>query len=247
MPVTAEHVWPQWISKYLPKVKAEHLVISEVEGEDRTVQFRGLRVPFTTEVNCVCELCNTGWMAELEHTAEHELHAMIEGKHQTLHGWRQSIAATWAFKTAIMIEQAGRPDLRAIPPEIYTPFRQYLTPPPFSQVWIAAYRGISGHFYGHGSMRLLITSDGVPIPNDLTAYGGCLQVGALAFRLFGHLIRNGPRKVPQGDLARCLVPIWPVTPRTEWPPERSVDDGGLETLVKSMGDVPPAEPIRPAP
>lgn len=83
------------------EIKAEHYVIVEAEGEDEAVEFRGERVPFTTEANCVCKPCNEGWMAELEHTAEHELRAMIGGKPQVLHEWRQSIAATWAFKTAI--------------------------------------------------------------------------------------------------------------------------------------------------
>jgi hypothetical protein len=246
-PVTAEHVWPQWIAKYLPKVKAPHHVIAEVEGEGRSVEFRGLRVPFTTKVSCVCEPCNTGWMAELEHTAEHELHAMIEGKAQMLHGWRQAIAATWAFKTAVMIEQAGRADLRAIPHELYQPFRQWLRPPPFARLWMATYSGSSGHFYGHGQLRLLITAGGVSVPNDLTAYGACLQVGALAFLLYGHLIQGLPERVPKGNLARCLIPIWPVILRAEWPPELAVDDGGLEMLVKSLGDVPPAEGVSPGP
>src|ERR1035437_3729482 len=97
-PVTAEHVWPQWIAKYVPgtEIRAEHYVVVEAEGEDEAVEFRGERVPFTTEANCVCKPCNEGWMAELEHTAEHELHAMIEGKPQVLHEWRQSVAATRA-------------------------------------------------------------------------------------------------------------------------------------------------------
>jgi hypothetical protein len=235
-PVTAEHVWPRWIAKYLPDAKAEHYVVVEAEGREEAVEYRGERVPFSTTVRCVCKPCNEGWMAELERTAEHELHAMIEGRAQTLHEWRQSIAATWAFKTAIMVEQA-QADLRAIPTEVYRLFRQYLTAPPFSQVWLALYAGDSPHFYGRGSMRLVITAPaGVAVPDDLTAYGACLQVGALAFRLFGHLIQNGPRNVPTGRLADALVQIRPTVARAEWPLGLAVDDNGLHMLVKSMGE-----------
>jgi hypothetical protein len=247
--MTAEHVWPQWIAKYVPdtEIEAEHYVVVEAEGKDETVEFRGERVPFTTKAKCVCKACNEGWMAELEHTAEHELHAMIGGKPQVLHEWRESVAATWAFKTAIMVEQA-QPSHRAIPAEVYPHFRRYLTPPPFAQVWLALYAGVSPHFYGRGEMRLVIDSPaGVAVPDDLTAYGACLQVGALAFRLFGHLIKNGPVNAPSGELARALVPIRRQVPRAEWPPELAVEDEGLHLLVKSMGDIPPAPGVSPGP
>lgn len=179
-------------------------------------------------------------MHELETSAEQILAPLIQGQSAVWHEWRQSVAATWAFKTAIVLEQAHR-DVEAIPQEIYPLFRQYQTPPPFAQVWTAIYTGEFPHHYGRGAMRFrLTTPTGVAVPNDLTAYGACLQVGALAFRLFGHLVKDGPVNVPQGDIARSLIPIWKTTPRAEWPPELGVDDDGLEILVKSMGDVPPA-------
>ncbi|HEY4810899.1 MAG TPA: hypothetical protein VIH71_07575 [Solirubrobacteraceae bacterium] len=220
MPVTAEHVWPQWIAKYVPQteIKAEHYVLTETEGEAQTTEFRGERVPFTTEARCVCKPCNEGWMAEMEHTAEHELHAMIEGRSQTLHEWRQTIAATWAFKTAIMVEQAHATD-RAIPSEFYPLFWRYLTPPPYSQVWLGMYAGgESPHFYGRGQLRFLLTTpEGVSVPNDLTAYGAVLQVGALVFRLFGHLVKDGPVSVPTGEIARSLIQIRPTVPAPSGP------------------------------
>lgn len=228
------------------KLKAEHFVIAEAEGQEQSVEFRGERVPFTTEVKCVCKPCNEGWMAEMEHTAEQELHAMIEGRSQTLHEWRQTIAATWAFKTAIMIEQVQATD-RAIPSEFYPLFWRYLTPPPFSQVWLSVYAGgESPHFYGRSQLRFLLTTpEGVAVPNDLTAYGAVLQVGALVIRLFGHLVKDGPVSVPTGEIARSLIQIRPTVARAEWPPEMAVNDTGLHVLGKALGDVPPAEGVSP--
>jgi hypothetical protein len=249
---SAEHVWPQWIAKYLPHIKhikAPHLVVVEAEGQEQAVESRGERVAFTTKVRCVCKSCNTGWMHELETTAEPILAPLIQGKAGAWHQWRQTVAATWAMKTAIMVEQASAPELRAIPNGIFPGFQQILRPPlpPYLQVWTAAYAGPSPHFYGRAMLRLELTADGVAVPNDLTAYGACLQIGALTFRLFGHIIKDGPINVPDADIARCLVPIWPVSPRAEWPPELAVDDDGIELLVKSMGDIPPPVPIRPPP
>jgi hypothetical protein len=224
-----------------------HISLLQEEGREQSIAFRGERLPFTTKVRCVCKSCNEGWMHELETSAEPILAPLILGKSTVWHQWRQSVAATWAFKTAIVLEQAHG-DLRAIPTEIYPLFRQFQTPPPFAQVWAAAYVGDFPHHFGRGSMRFrLTTPEGVEVPNDLTAYGACLQVGALAFRLFGHLVKDGPIDVPHGDIARSLVRVWPTTARAEWPPELSVDDEGLELLVKSMGDVPPSWDGGPAP
>jgi hypothetical protein len=233
----------------LPKIKGSHFVVVESEGTERTEEFRGQRVPFTTKVKCVCKGCNTGWMHELETSAELVLAPLIQGEPRTWHEWRQSIAATWAFKTAIMIEQGAHDGLRAISPELYRPFRKWLRPPLMNtQIWAAVYAGQSPHFYGRSLMRFLLTTpEDVPVPNDFTAYGGCLQVGALVFRIFGHIVQGGPLNVPQGDVARCLIPIWPVSSSVEWPPELAVNDDGMEILVKSMGNVPPVEPIRAAP
>lgn len=229
----------------MPKEKIPHLNIVEMEGQEQSVEFRGERLPFTTEVRCVCKGCNEGWMHELETSAEPILAPLIQGKSQGWHEWRQAIAATWAFKTAIMLEQAHS-ELRAIPTELYPGFRQYLRPPPFAQVWTALYSGEYPHSYGRGAMRLLLTTpEGVAVPNDLTAYGAFLQVGALAFRLFGHLIQGGPVNVPRGAIANCLVPIWPISPRAEWPPQLALDDDGLELLVKSMGIDNPALGTKP--
>ena len=188
-------------------------------------------------------------MHELETTAEPILAPLIEGKSQTWHQWRQTVAATWALKTAIMIEQAGPLHLRAIPQEIYPGFYRVLRPPtpPYTQVWAAAYVGESPHAYGRGFMRLVLTAPKDEVPDDLTAYGACLQVGALAFRLFGHVIQGRPGTSLRAKYARCLVPIWPTSPRVEWPPDLAVDDDGMELLVKSMGDIPPAEGVSPGP
>lgn len=237
-PITGEHAWPQWIAKYLSGEKLTHLAVVETEGREPSVQLRGERVPFTTKINCVCKPCNEGWMHELETSAELILAGPIQGKPVVWHEWRQVMAAAWAFKTAIVLEQGQAPEHRAIPAEILPLFRQFLRPPPYSQIWTALYSGEFPHSFSHGKLRLVLTTpEGVAVPNDLEAYGVSLHVGAIAFRIFGHLIRDGPANVPQADFARRLVPIWPVVPRAEWPPALAVDDNGMELLVKSMGEV----------
>jgi hypothetical protein len=116
-PLTAEHAWPQWIAKHLPEEKVPHLILAQHEGKKDSYSFRGERLPFTTTVRCVCTSCNSGWMHELEATAEPLLAPLILGRKQTWNEWKQSLAAVWAFKTAAILEQAvGRS--HAIPPEV---------------------------------------------------------------------------------------------------------------------------------
>jgi hypothetical protein len=173
-------------------------------------------------------------MHEMEVTAEQLLAPLIQGKPVVWHEWKQSLAATWAFKTAIVLEQS-HPSYTAIPPEIYPLFRRFQCPAPFSQVWMAHYGGEFPHSFGSGAMWLQIRSaEGEVIPNDLEAYGVSIHVGALAFRIYGHLIKDGPPDIPSADMAQALTPIWPVSPRVRWPPERAIDDDGLVALVKSM-------------
>lgn len=245
-PVTAEHVWPQWIAKYVENAdeKIPHTAEVRHEGQEPRIEFRGIRVPFTTEAKCVCKPCNEGWMHELETSAEPILAPLIQGKSAVWHEWRQTIAAFWAVKTAMMLEQTQK--LRAIPAEIYPLFRKYQTPPPYCQVWTAAYDGDIPHNFGRGAIRMALTTpEGVAVPNEFAAYGAFVQIGALAFRIFGHLFENGPTNVPQGELARALVSIRPVVPAAAWPPEMVVNDEGLELLVMSMADEDVSGPTQP--
>lgn len=241
-PVTGEHVWPQWIAKYVPAVlaeeKAQHYVVRESEEEGRQVEFRGLRYPFTTEAHCVCERCNTGWMAELEHTAEHELHAMIEGKPQKLHAWRQAIAATWAFKTAMMLEHADSADRRAIPAAIYKPFWGFLRPTTMTNIWMARYIGEEPHHFGHGELRAQVIGPEGPVEvGEAQPYAGIISVGQLAFWYVGHLVQGADLYRPNPNLYDRLIRIWPLTPNVaEWPPAVGVDDEGLRALMFSLSD-----------
>jgi hypothetical protein len=80
--VTAEHAWPKWVAKYLPAERMVHSRVFESREGELSIQNRGQRDPFTTEVNCVGKACNEGWMHELEMSAEPILAPLIEGKAQ---------------------------------------------------------------------------------------------------------------------------------------------------------------------
>jgi hypothetical protein len=233
-PVTGEHAWPRWTAKHLPREKAEHLRVVE-SAAGLSVEQRGFRPAATTEARCVCRSCNQGWMHELETAAETELTPMIEGKPQRLHEWRQAVAATWALKTAMMVEHCDTPDTRTIPLEIYPMFRWFLRPTTMTQVWMAHYVGESPHVFGHGMLRAqVIGPSGTIDPDDAKPYALVLSVGQLAFWIIGHLVQGAAPFRPHAEVAARIVPVWPVVPAAAWPPPESVGDDQLHGLVLSL-------------
>jgi hypothetical protein len=166
----------------------------------------------------------------------HHFYRHDQGRTQIWHEWKQSLAAAWAFKTAAILEYAAGVE-PAIPAEVLTLFRQYLTSPPGTQIWTASYSGTGQHQFGSGAMRvLMVASEKVVASEDRAAYGAFIQIGALVFRIRGSLVRNGPFDVPDATMAKRLVQMRPVRSRAEWPPTESVDDDGLHLLVSSMAE-----------
>lgn len=245
-PVTGEHAWPQWIAKYIPadrleKVKHLH-TFESVDG--MTEQSRGHRYPFTTEVRCVCKPCNTGWMHELETTAEDVLAPLIRGdltsrggRPWRLHQWRQAITATWAFKTAMMLEHTDRPERRTIPQVIFPMFAVWLRPTTTTTMWMARYVGDQPHHFGHGQLLAQVVGPEGPIETDeAKPYAGVLSVGQLAFWYVGHLVQGAAVHQPPHELAPRIARIWPVTAEAEWPPPEAVDDDGMRAFTFSLRD-----------
>ena len=233
-PVTSEHVWPGWIAKYLPREKAEHYRLVE-SAEGRDLQSRGFRYPFTTEAKCICKPCNEGWMHELEMNCRVRALAHDPGKPQRLHEWRQAIAATWALKTAMMIEHSDSPDTRTIPLAIYPMFRWFLRPTTMTQVWMVHYVGENPHPFGHALLRAQVVEPEGPVePDDAEPYVLVVGAGQIAFWILGHLVQGAGLYRPRSEVTGRIVQIWPVTSEATWPPPESVGDGGLNGLVFSL-------------
>jgi hypothetical protein len=236
--VTAEHVWPQWIAKYvdMPDEPADHYRVQE-SADGQTVEYRGRRYPFTTTANCVCERCNTGWMSELEVAVEPIIYRAIQGEPVAWHEYRQATVATWALKTAMMIEQSDPPDKRTIPLRIYPMFRWYLRPTTMTAVWTAHYTGAEPHHFGRGLLRAAVMGPEGPVePDEAEPYAAVLTVGQLAFGIVGHLVKGAAIHEPQTpSVLPKIRRIWPPREaRSEWPPDVSLTDEGLPSFVLSL-------------
>jgi hypothetical protein len=103
-PRSNEHAAPKWCGDLVPsRGAARHTLTVLTEGRRETVD-QGFRNPFVTTLNELCKPCNEGWMHELETSAQPILSPLIQGRARRLRFWRQTLAATWACKTAMLWE-----------------------------------------------------------------------------------------------------------------------------------------------
>jgi hypothetical protein len=234
---SSEHAAPNWCKKLLPDVgKVQHVqVVESVEGRDEVEL--GARNPFTTVCEDVCEPCNNGWMQEMEASAEIIMAKLIQGGSRNLRYWRQTIAATWAAKTAMVWESVNL-ESRTIPLEVlqtlWTTQRLNLR----QQVWIGSYAGTQLH---HSFRRAAAhvagpVTGGSDDPNDAHAYLAAITVGPLAFVVFGHLL-GVPLEFKLPAEGAAFRRIWPPSIEVlNMPLTETVGDQELEAVVRSLGD-----------
>jgi hypothetical protein len=126
--VTDEHVWPKWISR---KLGGRHGFIIASPHGPRLRRHLGMTAP-------VCMACNNRWLSVLEKDVQPILGPLIFGKERSLPPDEQRLLATWAVKTALMLDLGS--DRPIIPTGFYHDFRLRRGPLPNYLVWIGAYR-----------------------------------------------------------------------------------------------------------
>jgi len=129
-PLTDEHVWAQWVSGEL-----------SVYGGFVTQAEHGPRIRLKIDVIApVCDSCNTGWLSVLENDVKPILAPMLHGRGSvSLSVDDQRLLATWAVKTALMIDLSGGSPI--IPAGFYQEFRLRREPHEAQVVWLGAYSG----------------------------------------------------------------------------------------------------------
>lgn len=218
--LTQEHVWPRWLDGAVGRKVTFGYRHGTAGSEPKALEWtaRG----FTHTVGDVCRRCNSGWLSQLESAAKLFLTPMIRGEPQTL-GWEQQrIVATWAMKTAAVIDRTHRH--RTIPPEHGRVLRERREPPPGIYVWLAAY-GVDTFVGTHKGFQF-------PLGGQRgDAYGATLSIGHLVLQILGLPEEDiEPLSLPSPTLD-FIVQVWPIVDGSiRWPPKYAVDDQGLENL-----------------
>jgi hypothetical protein len=246
-PTTAEHVIPLWIAPLFPQFAAT-VGTGEIIRADRSMQ--RFRIPlFGQTVNAVCATCNNGWMSGLEKGVAPFLGPMLVSAQKTrLRPSQQRLLATWAVKTAFMLQQI-HPANQVIPSSEYERLYARKQPPRGYVIWLAL-RPItdnvrSGREAFTQTRQERITSIAVTDDHSREMIAGELNAGAVffrstfaignvAFQVFGHNMQKGSLRIgfntsdPRIDVTRW---IWPVQRREYWPPDQPISHiGGFDGL-----------------
>lgn len=106
--LSKEHIWPQWLTKYLnhPTVSRTVVASSMQRGVGRfnkTVQKKQGKMGSVSR-RVVCRKCNGGWMSELQNLAKPYILPLVSGKPFLLDVNGQRIVSLWVMMTVIMAE-----------------------------------------------------------------------------------------------------------------------------------------------
>lgn len=144
--ITDEDIWGRWISK-LMRERFGNFRISTPTGYKARQ-----RVPYVAPI---CGLCNNRWLSVLEKDVQPTLSPMILGPQpaeplcRMLTPDQQELLATWAVKTAFMIDFSGIAPA-VIPAGYYQQLRMYRKALPNTVVLLAGYKYYSHGFAGRG-------------------------------------------------------------------------------------------------
>lgn len=107
--LTKEHLWPDWMSAYLPNdPSAKNIsVVHEGAGKQQRTLVRENERPgavHTRTLQAVCANCNNGWMSRLETEAKPVLLGLIQKDQTRLTSTAAATLAVWTAMKAIIFE-----------------------------------------------------------------------------------------------------------------------------------------------
>jgi hypothetical protein len=217
---TDEHIFPRWVSRELKK-------LSRLET---TTQYGTYRVDSLEMTVQICERCNMRWLSVLERDVQPILAPMIRGQEVTLRADEQRLLATWAAKTAFMLDLGS--DAPIIPTGFYYEFRQLRAPLSSQIVWLGAYLGRKKAIWAE-HRPLLLSRDTDSCPNGFVS---TFSVFRVVFQVVGHFTRGQATLRDSRLMSRGLWTITPASPHPRaWPRNGfAFSDEGLEELATSI-------------
>jgi hypothetical protein len=238
-PTSIEDVIPKWVRYVLDPTSS---VTVRAEPGAATAKMQHLVV---TLHGMVCEVCNNGWMHNLEEKVKPFLKPLLVNKHGAdLDLAQQRDLARWAVMKVLLMEYVMRqkhPQLRATAG--YLPSDAELAwlmaeacPPPRSRVWLGAFDP-QGVYTVQTQARLLQSAPqpggGSPVASHVTT----LTIGSVLLQVFTtNFIVAAAQSLPEYDADpprpynQALTRIWPAQqPTVHWPPTRHV---GRDTFYR---------------
>jgi hypothetical protein len=215
-----EHVFPKWVSRALARIAPMNL---KTDYGPRPIKSLEITAP-------VCEKCNTRWLSVLENDVQPILRPLIHGEERVLSPAEQRVLATWAAKTALMLDLAsGQP---VIPSGFYYDLRLGRRALPSQVVWLGAYRGPQKAIWMEHHARHFGIDTDLPPNGFVTTF----IVFRALFQVAGHFTKGGATLNDDRPVAAGLWVISPPRPApVRWPRGRlAFGDDALAPLAASI-------------
>ncbi|MFK0691777.1 hypothetical protein ACFX5Q_26745 [Mesorhizobium sp. IMUNJ 23033] len=159
--LTKEHIWPDWLAAYAPKIgdSSKHtanFMKFDQEGPPQEVD-RRVNVkqgdPRSKKLRCVCRNCNGGWMSRLQSLVKPVLLDLVLGNslgesaagvRRVLTPEEQHLLSKWAVMFTMVAEHLDYKTI-AVPTEQRRAFAETQCIPENWRVWIGRYQGWRWH------------------------------------------------------------------------------------------------------
>lgn len=239
-PVTAEHVWADWITERLDAAGlGGPYTWTRERPEGPPIRSGSTRIDLT--VKRFCKSCNNGWMSDIERQTIPVLERMMffkRGRHVGLSSKDQTLLAPWAYKTALVADFALEPG-PFVPDDWFSDFYRRRWPRHDGVViWTCAYWAPEKPTFSYRQGRTM--------GEDVRDFRGTLlertttesnvitiSVWRAIFQVL--LFHGGPwRPSVSRSFDPILTQLWPATGQpANWPESmRGLDHAGLMRFVK---------------
>jgi hypothetical protein len=237
--ITNEHVWSAWLVDFMPSFTG--LGHSERWGST-TGRQQWRQSLLTATVRVFCDVCNNGWMSDIEAAAKPVVGPMVAGRAMTLDGAAQRTVANWVVLKGIVAVQTSRTE-QFIPANRYGEIYSAKGAPANTvHVWLGCRNNLVSpthpgrlQLFDSHLMPLTNVPRGFPTPPWLNEYvrsGGTIyatifQVGHVFGLAFHHQLPGlEARPIPGSVGDGAFASIWPAGGDVRWPPPHAVDGLG---------------------
>jgi hypothetical protein len=236
--VTKEHAFPKWLRKVVSDRESLHagMLADVTSGANLHRSYAGL--PFNLKVGRVCrDRCNGGWMNALENDARPFLQPMLEGRGRVLHEHGQHLVATWAYKTALMLNFAIPEQAQAASDAEYGYLYDKREPPSSARVFMFAYEDdmkATASFRQH-PLWIGPKTAGLKNRGPFDGYTMTFSIAQLGFQVFNTTV-PGQEYVLQEPWNRRIHRIWPLTGGSlTWTPKPALNTHEFVAFADTLG------------
>ncbi len=226
---SVEDAWPRWITS---QFKGRRPAAFQAERGGVRLPSWSVHQP-TLKIRCVCEQCNNGWMSRLEGRVQPFLQPLLVGESGALEMVGQAAIATWAVKTAMVLEGMDPTEKRGYSQLQRERLRLRAVIPWRTSIWLAA-SAEPDWFMSTKNRHTGKTPEDISGVSITMAFAhAILQV--LTIRVPEDV---GPEthvttEVRQGPWSQLTVQVWPPSAGARWPPPMGLNgEAGLDALAE---------------